>query len=347
MNIADSKRYGSAAFIGLLGVVFLAVNAGRLAELSGPAVDLALAGLGVAIALVLVVAAGLLLRFDLAPEHALRVAAWAALGTVVLGLVLLLIGLSESTLSPFAGATLLSVSTFAHVLIGVRDVQRIRVEDVERQREQLSVLNRLVRHNLRHVAQQLLFVQSQLPDAADEHTRADLAGDMHDLASGLTGMNDQLSASQQLIEDETPRAQSADLSRTVETVVADYRESHPAAEIRLTTDTDRAVVGGAYVRQAVAELIENAVEHTGDTPSVTVETGDDGACATVTVTDTGPGMPESEQSLMNREEEISQLNHSQGLGLWFVRWVADALDGDLDIETTETGTTVRLQIPYA
>jgi signal transduction histidine kinase len=347
MNIADSKQYSSAIFVGLLGTVFLTVNAGRLAELSGPTVDLALAGLGAVIALVLIAAAGLLLRFELAPEHALRVAGWAALGTAVLGLVLVLIALSESTLSPFAGATLLSVSTFAHVLIGVRDVQRIRVEDVERQREQLSVLNRLVRHNLRHVAQQLLFVQSRLPDAESERTRVNLAENIHDLATGLTDMNDQLSASQQLIEDERPRAQSADLSSAVESVVAEYQESHPVAEIRLTTGTDRAVVGGAYVRQALAELVENAVEHTGDTPSVTVETTDDGAFATVEVTDTGPGVPELEQSLISREERISQLNHSQGLGLWFVRWVADALDGDLDIETTGTGTTARLQIPYA
>ena len=347
MRFDNVKCYASAAFIGLLGVAFFLVNAARFVSFDGPTVDLLLAGLGMVLSLVLVGAGGLLLHYDLQPNHALRVAGWAALGTVVLGLVLALIGLSDSELPAFAGATLLAVSAFAHVLIGVRDVQRIRVKDVERQREKLSVLNRLVRHNLSHVAQQLLFVRSQLPDATDEQAREDLSAQIEERAAGLTEMNDQLSESQRLIEDERPARQPVELAPTLADVVAEYREAYPDADIALATESDGAVVGGNYLHHAVAELVENAVEHTGEDPSVTVESRSNGTRAAIEVADTGPGVPESEQSLMRRETDISQLNHSQGLGLWFVRWVADAVDGDLDIDADDDGTTVRLEVPYA
>lgn len=110
----------------------------------------------------------------------------------MLGLVLALIVLSGAQLELYQAGTLLSVSTFAHVLIGVRDVQRIRAEELARQREQLAVLNRLVRHNLGQLAQRLLFVQSDLPGADDEATRTKLANDVETIADDLSEMGDRL-----------------------------------------------------------------------------------------------------------------------------------------------------------
>lgn len=45
-----------------------------------------------------------------------------------------------------------------------------------------------------------------------------------------------------------------------------------------------------------------------------------------------------------READIDQLSHSQGLGLWFVRWVMDHHDGSIDIDADD-GASVRLTFP--
>jgi len=80
---------------------------------------------------------------------------------------------------------------------------------------------------------------------------------------------------------------------------------------------------------------------------VTVSATSGSGYATIEVRDRGPGIPETEQSPVNREAQITQLTHSQGAGLWFVRWVTDALDGEFDIDATPEGTTVRLQVPHS
>ena len=132
MDGRDVRRGGGAVLISLLGAGVLVPNVARLATLRGPPAELGLAGLGAVLALVLVAAGAVVAWHESTRDYTLRIAGWAVLGTVVLALVLALIVAAGVALPLPAAATLLSVSTFAHVLIGVRDVQRIRAEDVAR-----------------------------------------------------------------------------------------------------------------------------------------------------------------------------------------------------------------------
>lgn len=345
MHARDIERYASAGLISLLGLVFLALNARRLLTLEGPGVALLLGGLGAVLALVLVGAGFALVVRGFSPAHTMRVAGWAVLGTVVLGLVLGLIVLSGATLEIYQAATLLSVSTFAHVLIGVRDVQRIRAKELARQREQLAVLNRLVRHNLGQLAQRLLFVESDLPRAAEEETRTALAETVETIATDLSEMRDRLEQSQQLFGEDTDDFADVALGPMVDEIVAEYRDRYPDATVAVDVPTDCRVVGGEYLRQALTELVENGLEHADEAPEVSIEAVVTGRQVTIEVRDNGPGVPEQERAVITRAADITQLNHSQGLGLWFVRWVTDALGGDFDLTSTPDGTTVRLQVP--
>ncbi|MFC7175551.1 hypothetical protein [Halosegnis marinus] len=47
------------------------------------------------------------------------------------------------------------------------------------------------------------------------------------------------------------------------------------------------------------------------------------------VGDDGPGVPEMEQAVVGREEPVTQLSHSQGLGLWLSKWLTESVGGDL------------------
>ena len=128
----DLFRSVGAGVVGLIGALLLVPTVGRLLAAGGAVADLALAGLGAVVSLVLLGAGYLLHRAAFAPAHTLRVAAWAVLGTGLLGLVVGLIALAGVTLPGHAIGTLLAVSALAHVLIGVRDIQRIRAEDLAR-----------------------------------------------------------------------------------------------------------------------------------------------------------------------------------------------------------------------
>ena len=346
-RVGEGERLASAALISLLGLGLAVPTGASLLAGSDSLAGIALAGLGTVLALVLIAAGALLVRADFSPGHTMRIAGWAVLGTAVLGLVLVLIRLSGVALPLSAGATLLAVSTFAHVLIGVRDVQRIRAEDLARQREKFAVLNRLARHNLRHEAQLLVFAAERLPDATDRDTREAIAADVAEAAEDLTEMNDALGRSQDLIRQDGTDRRAVDLADLVQDAVADAQSAHPAATIDANVPEDCAVIAGEQLHQAVLELIENGIVHADDAPEVHVFAERDGSQVTLRVVDNGPGLPEDERAVVTREVDIDQLAHSQGVGLWFVRWVMDAYDGAFDVESSPEGTVVELRLPAA
>jgi signal transduction histidine kinase len=337
----------SAGFVSLIGLVLLVPNALRLATGEGPLPALVLAAVGVLLPTALIASGYLLLREETTAQHVPRIAGWAALGTVLLGLILVLISLSGVALPLFAGATLLSVSTFAHVLIGVRDVQRIRAEDLARQREKLAVLNRLVRHNLRHEAQYLLGIESEIPSADDAETREELSERTREIADRLSETHDTLERTQAIIRGGDRANRSIDLHEAVVDVVSEYRESHPEATFAVDVPDGVAVSAGGELRTVLAELIDNAVVHAGEAPDVRVSAATTGRRVRLTVEDDGPGVPEPDRSVITREAEIDQLTHAQGIGLWFVRWAMDAYGGDFELETGEDGTAVTLEFASA
>lgn len=339
-------RLGAAGFISLLGIVLLVPTADYLLVSRGTTPGLVVAGTGAVVATVLVIAGYLLYREEFTASHLLRIAGWATLGTILLGLVITLIVLAGVPLPLYAGATLLSVSTFAHVLIGVRDVQRIRAEELARQREQLAVLNRLVRHNLRHVAQRLLGLGSRLPNADAAAIRTEIGTDIESIASDLTDMNEMLDRSRAVINRDRDESTTVNITDMVEGVVSEYRETYPDATIETDIDRSYHVRGGGELREAIAELVENGIVHAETTPHVTVTAQEEGNRVIVEITDRGPGVPEREREVIMREAEIDQLTHSQGLGLWFVRWVMDAYDGDIEIQSSQSnGSTISLSLP--
>jgi signal transduction histidine kinase len=47
---------------------------------------------------------------------------------------------------------------------------------------------------------------------------------------------------------------------------------------------------------------------------------------------------------MSGQREITQPDHSTGLGLWVARWVVEGVDGRLRFGDADDGTTVRLRL---
>lgn len=337
----------SAGLVSLIGVVLFVPNVRRLSAGGGPRSELVLASVGTLLSAVLILAGYLLLRDETTATHVPRITGWAVLGTILLGLILVLIDLSGTDVPLFAGATLLSVSTFAHVIIGVRDVQRIRAEELAQQREKLAVLNRLVRHNLRHEAQYLLGAKSRVASADDPDERADISSDIGEIADKLTEMHDTLDRTQDVIRRSDRSNTGVDLGPIVETVVSEYRESHPGATIAVDVPEGFVVSAGTELRNVIEELVENAVVYAERTPEIDIIARKRNGRIRLTVSDDGPGIPEPDRSVITREADIDQMTHAQGLGLWFVRWAMDAYDGTFDLETGEEGTTITLEFDPA
>jgi heavy metal sensor kinase len=95
------------------------------------------------------------------------------------------------------------------------------------------------------------------------------------------------------------------------------------------------------LRQLVTNLLDNAVQYTPPGGSVTVSLTVDNTTATMTVSDTGPGIaPNDRERVFDRFVRLDPARTSTsgaGLGLPIARWIVEQHDGTLTVEQNPAG----------
>lgn len=207
-----------------------------------------------------------------------------------------------------------------------------------RRTQQLSVLVRVLRHNVRN---DLDVIRSRI-DAARRHgddTVAETLAPAATQTATLLETADTANTVQSLTAE--PDHHTADLVAVAREAVDRARESSPETTVVCETavETAETTVAEGFGR-AVWELVENACEHGG--PTVRVSVTRHGQFWRLSVADDGPGIPDDERMVLNRAVETS-LEHGSGLGLWLAKWVVDASGGALTF-AVDDGTDARVEL---
>jgi len=225
------------------------------------------------------------------------------------------------------------------------------VTEVKQQGTHLRVLHRLLRHNLRNQTNVILGRAGLVRSAADSEAVADHAAKIEEASETLVETSETAQAIQRTLRDRDADAEPDALSAAAVTDRLDrLAESlDTGATVRVDVGTAGPIPYDGAIHRAVAELLDNAVEFGATGPESTIALRvldlDDGTVR-IEVADDGPGIPESEWSVVAGDREITQLQHASGLGLWLVKWVADMHGGELRLLSTgEDGTTVALDLP--
>ena len=131
-----------------------------------------------------------------------------------------------------------------------------------------------------------------------------------------------------------------------------YEEVAEAGEVSLTIETRGTVpiVGDpTRLRQAVANLVDNAIKYTPAGGRVVVEAELIDGRAVMRTTDNGPGVPAEEQSrIWERLYRCDQSRTASGLGLGLsmVRAIMHAHGGEVSVHNAPTGGAVfELSLP--
>lgn len=125
-------------------------------------------------------------------------------------------------------------------------------------------------------------------------------------------------------------------------------EAHPSPGERVAVDADR-----ARIEQVMLILLDNALRHTAPGGRVWIDVGRDGQDATVTVRDTGEGIPADAQAFVFDRfyrGDPSREGRSAGLGLAIARGIAAAHRGAIDLRSqvgVGSAFTLRLPLPIA
>jgi len=105
------------------------------------------------------------------------------------------------------------------------------------------------------------------------------------------------------------------------------------------------------LRRLMLNLMQNAVQHSPPGGGVSVGVCPNGSRVYVRVTDSGPGIAEADQARIF--ERFVQLDPSRraegtGLGLTIAKWIAEAHDGSLRLESSApSGSTFCVDLPLA
>jgi PAS domain S-box-containing protein len=123
----------------------------------------------------------------------------------------------------------------------------------------------------------------------------------------------------------------------------------PAPGVRVSVacpDNLAAVANRELLEQALANIAQNAMKYTvqGEVSIMGAQRGD---VAEITISDTGPGISPSERPLVFERFHRGDSGRGSGLGLSIARSVAEALGGELELDSeVGVGTTVKLRVPH-
>ncbi len=280
-------------------------------------------------------------------DLALRIGLWCIVGTVLLfGISFITVQYQESqdvmlvnvTAVMAANATGGAVVGF---LIGVYDADRKLTErqlteeheTAERLGRRLSVLNRVLRHDIRndvniiHGNARLIIEGTSNPEAP--------ARTIRDKASKLHRMSESARQIESLLgREEIPR-ESIDVATLLRTKVRGLNRDRPHLSTQVDAPDEMWVLANPMLESAIENVLENAVEHNdNDSPHLEARTVRTDSAVEVRIADNGPGFPPEEVDVLEKGHE-TELEHASGLGLWLVNWIVTESGGEVEFRENE------------
>lgn len=218
------------------------------------------------------------------------------------------------------------------------------VTAIERHRQRLQVVHRLLRHNIRNDMNVVQGYATMLRENGSNE-----AAIIEETATGLLELATKMRQAEGLLQDDAGTVYRIDCGELVAGTVAAARESYPETSFSLEIDRDDDLVLDTdpdALEFVVAELLENASVHTdGSETPVTVRVERECDSVEIAVADTGPGISEEELRAITEGEE-TPLEHTSGIGLWLCTWGVHRLGGDLRFgENAPRGTVVEIRLP--
>jgi signal transduction histidine kinase len=222
------------------------------------------------------------------------------------------------------------------------------VTDLVEREQRISVLNRVLRHNIRN---ELSVVSANLGLIVQEHPEVDDSLDpIRDSTERIADFAEKGRHVEQTIKQADATVNVA-VREAIESATMDLRERYPEATIECTDSFDGmkvCVTDGELFGIVLTEMIENAIVHNDrEKKVVKVHVGGSDSEVWISVADNGPGIPVDEVESLSVTRE-TPLDHTSGLGLWLTKWFASLSGGELHFEDNDPrGAIVILSLEPA
>jgi heavy metal sensor kinase len=227
---------------------------------------------------------------------------------------------------------------------------------IERSFEQLRRFTADASHELRTPLTALRSVgEVGLQERPDDKLFGDVVGSMLEEVDRLTRLVDTLLALSRADAGQVPLAREpVDLARLARNAVQhlDDLSDEKDQQVTLEADTPVQVLGDwPVLRQAVINVLDNAIKYSPPGKSVRVAVGANGDSAWIVVSDEGPGIAlEDRERIFERFYRVDKARSREqggtGLGLSLAKWGVESHHGRIELDSeVGRGSTFRIVLP--
>ena len=224
-------------------------------------------------------------------------------------------------------------------LVTLRDVtdRELYRQQLEKRTEQLEVLNRVIRHDIRNDMAVILGWSEQLQEHVTDEGKDALdrvLGKSRHVIEITEVARDFVDS---LTEEQNPELEPISLRSILEAELATVRDSYSNAVFQVSGDIPKVSVKANEMLSSVfRNLFENAVTHNDkEVPQITISCEETEEKIRVEVADNGPGIPDTQKEQVFGKGKNGLDSPGTGIGLYLVNSLIDQFGGDVWVEDNE------------
>jgi PAS domain S-box-containing protein len=241
-----------------------------------------------------------------------------------------------------------TVEKFVAVAQDITERKRYE-ERLEAQRDDLELLNQVVRHDIRNDLQLVKGYAEMLEGSVAEEARGDLETVRKAVENAIALTGSARDLADVMLQSSTENT-TVDFRSTLRRQVRETRAEHTDAVIDLEEPLpEAAVTADSMLSSVFRNLLNNAIQHNDKgTPRVTVSVDRSGGEVRVRVADNGPGVPDAQKAEIFGKGEKGLNSAGTGIGLYLVRTLVESYGGEARIEDNDpTGAVFVVTLPIA
>jgi len=256
---------------------------------------------------------------------------------------------NEVTLAPIAGenGTVPYYVGFQQDVSERKEYERRLLE----QRDDLDVLNQIVRHDIRNDLQTVQAAAELLGEFVDEEGREYLES-IRDGVGRVVDLTETAREMSEVMLEGDGSLGPVELRDVLAAQVEAVADAHPDATVSVEgTIPAETVRANELLESVFRNLLKNAIQHNrGDDVEVLVSASRDGDRVRVRVADNGPGVPDDRKTEIFGRSEKGLESEGTGIGLYLVDTLVHSYGGDVWVEDRPdgpTGAAFVVELPVA